>query len=132
MTSCPFCGAIAGGASVEGIRFLGSLDPKPVEGWMVAAPARHVEGFDELTEAEARALGDVVRRGVAAIRAVTGVPKVYLSAFAEKVPHLHVHLFPRVAETPEERRGPRYLFDGAPRSTAARAKEVAAEILRRF
>src|SRR5438067_10710357 len=101
--SCLFCDLSRGRLAppsdaihrASGVLFCGSLDPRLVAGWMVLAPERHVENWDDLTEAEAVALGHLIRRGVAAVRKITGAPKVYVASFAEAVPHLHVHLFPR-------------------------------------
>jgi diadenosine tetraphosphate (Ap4A) HIT family hydrolase len=104
-----------------------------LEGWLVLAPLRHVHALDELTADEARALGDLLRRASAALRTVTGCEKTYVMLFAEKegFAHLHVHVVPRMADQPDDRRGPRvfgYLEDGDP-LPPERRDEVAAALL---
>jgi diadenosine tetraphosphate (Ap4A) HIT family hydrolase len=137
--SCVFCDLGAGrlappGGALHregGLLLAGSLDPRPVAGWCVVAPARHVAGWDALEPAEAAALGGLLRRAAAAVRAATAAERVYVASFAEAVPHLHVHLFPRGAGVPAEARGPRFLFDGAPRATAAEVAASARAVVER-
>lgn len=128
MSGCMFCDPPEGAAHESGFLFLPSQDPVLVEGWMLLAPERHVDGWDRLTPKESRVLGDLVRRGVQSVRAVTGAPRVYVTVFGEQVPHLHVHLFPRTAEVPPEKRGPRLLFESrkgaSAESTAAAARAI--------
>lgn len=64
-------------------------------GYLVLAPARHVEHIGALDDAE---LGDFARIQARAVRAILSVPdvrKVYALSFGEALPHLHIHLFPR-------------------------------------
>jgi diadenosine tetraphosphate (Ap4A) HIT family hydrolase len=82
-------------------------EPSPVPGWLVVAPARHVEQVDALTPDEQRGLGPLVAEVAAAVRAETPCEKVYVSIFAEVLPHLHVHVIARPPGFPEEERGPR-------------------------
>lgn len=132
MSACPFCNPPEEAARESGFLFLPSQDPARVEGWMVLAPERHVEGWDRLTPKESRVLGDLIRRGVQSVRAATGAPKVYVAVFAEQVPHLHVHLFPRGPGVPPERRGPRLLFEATRGATAESTAAAAAAILETF
>jgi diadenosine tetraphosphate (Ap4A) HIT family hydrolase len=95
-----------------------AIEPIPMVGWLVLKPLRHVESVAELTEAEAAALGPLVRRASAALTDVVGCAKVYVVCFAESAsaPHVHFHLIPRAADLPRERRGPRvfeYLREAA-------------------
>lgn len=78
-------------------------------GWLVLLPRRHVEALDELTVEEAAELGPLLRGLTAALRAETGAVKTYaiLLAEAEGYAHLHVHVVPRLADQPADRRGPR-------------------------
>ncbi len=104
-----------------------------LEGWLVLAPLRHVLALDELTAEEATALGGLVRKASIALKAVTGCEKTYVMLFAEAegFAHLHVHVVPRLADQPDDRRGPAvfgYLKDGRPLS-AARRDEVARSLL---
>ena len=86
-----------------------TFGPLPLAGWLVLKPRRHVESVAELTEAEALALGPLIRRASAALTAVLGCPKVYVICFAEAAgaAHVHFHLVPRAADLPPDRRGPR-------------------------
>jgi len=82
----------------------------------VLLPTRHVASFTELTPAAADELGGLVRRLGAALESVTGCVKTYLMQFSEAdgFSHLHLHLVPRLADQPEDARGPRvfaYLAD---------------------
>ena len=85
-------------------------------GWLVLLPTRHITSFTELTPEAADELGSLIRRLGAALQAVTGCVKTYLMQFSEAVgfSHLHLHLVPRLADHPENARGPRvfaYLTD---------------------
>ena len=96
---CPECaivqGAAPGGAPVlrRGPFVIHARpEPSPVPGWLVVAPVRHVEQVDALVPDEQRALGPLLAEVAAALRAETPCEKVYLSAFAEVLPHLHLHV----------------------------------------
>ena len=69
--------------------------PCPVAGWCVLELSRTCATLDALTPAEARDMGDHIRRVSAAMRSVTGCARVYLLAFAEAHRQVHVHLVPR-------------------------------------
>ena len=85
-----------------------NLEPIPLVGWLVLKPLRHVEAFADLTVAEAAAFGPLTRRITQAMTAVLHPTKIYLSMYMEApgFAHLHVHLIPRFADTPLDRRGP--------------------------
>ena len=78
-------------------------------GWLVMLPTRHVTSFTELSQEAADELGGLVRRLGLALEAVTGCVKTYLMQFseAEGFSHLHLHVVPRLADQPEEARGPK-------------------------
>lgn len=80
-------------------------------GWLVLLPTRHATSFTQLSPEAADELGGLVRRLGVALEAVTGCVKTYLMKFseAEGFSHLHLHLVPRVADQPEDARGPRVL-----------------------
>lgn len=85
-------------------------------GWLVLVPLRHVSAMHELTTTESEELGLLLRRASIALQAVTGCEKTYVMLFAEAegFSHLHVHVVPRMADLPEDARGPRvfaYLSD---------------------
>lgn len=102
-----------------------------LEGWLVLAPLRHVLSLDELTGDEASALGTLLRGATVALKAVTGCEKTYVMLFteAEGFSHLHVHVVPRLADQPDDRRGPAvfgYLRDGGALSPERRDAVVEA------
>ena len=74
--------------------------------------SRHLEASAELTEQEAAMFGPLTRRITQAMTEVLHPAKIYLNLYAEAqgFAHLHVHLTPRYADTPPERRGPA-IFD---------------------
>jgi diadenosine tetraphosphate (Ap4A) HIT family hydrolase len=76
-------------------------------GWLVIVCRRHIAALDELTEAEAVDLGVLLRRVSLALREATGCVKTYVAQFAEAQghQHVHVHVIPRMADQPPERRG---------------------------
>jgi diadenosine tetraphosphate (Ap4A) HIT family hydrolase len=78
-------------------------------GWLVLTPRRHVMELADLTDDEARGLGDWQVRLARALTAElgTGAAKVYVAEFGEKPGfHLHFHVVPRAVDFAEERRGP--------------------------
>jgi diadenosine tetraphosphate (Ap4A) HIT family hydrolase len=77
-------------------------------GWLVLVPRRHVTAIADLTDAEAAALGTWQVRLSRALREVTGCLKTYLMQFSEQegFGHVHFHLVPRMADIPDDRRGP--------------------------
>ena len=74
-------------------------------GWLVLVLRRHIIAVDELTDAEAIELGQLIRRTSVALKEVTGCLKTYVIQFAERAdhPHVHFHIIPRMADQPEER-----------------------------
>lgn len=80
-------------------------------GWLVAVPTRHVQSMDELTEAEAAALGPILRRLTVALREITGCEKTYVALFAEQegFAHLHAHVVPRMSWFTDDQKGPKSL-----------------------
>jgi diadenosine tetraphosphate (Ap4A) HIT family hydrolase len=77
-------------------------------GWLVLIVRRHIEAVDELSEAEAVELGRLIRAVSLALKQITGCAKTYVVQFAEAAghPHVHVHIIPRMADLPEDHRGP--------------------------
>lgn len=77
-------------------------------GWLVLVPRRHVTSIAELTDAEAAALGTWQVRLSRALHEVTGCVKTYVMQFAEQegFGHVHFHVVARMADIPDEHRGP--------------------------
>jgi histidine triad (HIT) family protein len=77
------------------------VDPSYL-GHLMLMTKRHVPGFAELTDAEGQAVGLSIARLSKALKACTGAEKVYVEAYYEVNPHLHLHLIARYPETPQE------------------------------
>lgn len=113
--SCALCGIASGAVPPPGPAplargpFVVHAKPEPGAhaGWLLVVPRRHVEQVAELTDAEARSLGPLLRETADALRAETGAAKTYVACFAEVVPHLHFHVIARASDAPEDTRGPR-------------------------
>ncbi|GAA1875049.1 HIT family protein [Lapillicoccus jejuensis] len=77
-------------------------------GWLVVLPRRHVTAMAELTDDEGAELGVLLVRLGRALSRVTGCTKTYVMQFAEApgFGHVHLHVVPRMADQPEDRRGP--------------------------
>lgn len=99
------------------------LESPPVPGWLVVAPRRHVEQWDALDARELAELGPLVSRVAAALRACTPTAKVYVSVFAEVLPHFHVHVVARPPELADDERGAR-LFLSEVRVSDAEGAEL--------
>jgi diadenosine tetraphosphate (Ap4A) HIT family hydrolase len=107
---CAECAALGPGSPTRVVRrgplaVHAKLEPGGVPGWMVVAPVRHVEALEDLDPAEQAALLPLVAEVAAALRAETPCAKTYLAAFAEVVPHLHVHVIARPPDLAESDRG---------------------------
>jgi diadenosine tetraphosphate (Ap4A) HIT family hydrolase len=77
-------------------------------GWIVLVARRHIEAVADLSQAESVELGLLITRTSQALAEVTGCVKTYVIQFAEAAehPHVHVHIVPRMADQPADRRGP--------------------------
>jgi diadenosine tetraphosphate (Ap4A) HIT family hydrolase len=78
-------------------------------GWLVLVARRHIEAVAELTPDESVELGSLITLVSQALHTLTGCAKTYVIQFAEAAghPHVHVHIVPRMADLPDDRRGPR-------------------------
>jgi diadenosine tetraphosphate (Ap4A) HIT family hydrolase len=76
-------------------------------GWLVLVARRHITAVDELSDAEAIELGQLIRQTSIALKEVTGCIKTYVIQFAEREehPHVHFHVIPRMADQPDNRHG---------------------------
>ena len=66
-----------------------------VPGWITLAPKVHVEGPDQLTDAQAGSLGEHLRHVGRAIRMATGAERIHVVYLGESARHFHASLFPR-------------------------------------
>jgi diadenosine tetraphosphate (Ap4A) HIT family hydrolase len=80
-------------------------DEKAGRGHLLLESVRHVTDPAELNDAEAAGMGRLVRDAVLLLKNRLGAEHVYLFRINDKVPHLHLHLIPRYADTPPEFRG---------------------------
>lgn len=69
-------------------------------GELILKTRRHCESLAELTEAEANALGRILKEAVAALDVVVVAERIYAVSFNERVRHLHFLLLPRTADMP--------------------------------
>lgn len=119
--ACPLCEVVAGIRQVPGgilLRHDGFIlhavaAATPVAGWLVLTTERHVRGVYSLEPADAGALGVLCTKVMRAQLAALGAEHVYQFAIGDQVHHCHVHLVPRFANTPANRRGAK-CFDVAP------------------
>ena len=77
-------------------------------GWLVLLSRRHIVAIDEMTEDQALELGQMLRHVSLALKETTACTKTYVVQFAEAAehPHVHFHIIPRMANQPENRKGP--------------------------
>jgi diadenosine tetraphosphate (Ap4A) HIT family hydrolase len=103
-----------GGYIVEREHFL--ADHAPVQessaGTVIVMARRHLLDFGEMTTSDSAELGSILHRLVPAIKAATGVERVYYLALMEKVAHFHLWLVPKKDEG--ELRGVDYLAQRPP------------------
>ena len=76
-------------------------------GWMVVIARRHITSLAETTAEEAAALGPLLRDLSRALAQVAQAQKCYVLflAEAEGFGHVHIHVVPRHADMPSDRRG---------------------------
>jgi len=74
----------------------------PLLGHLFVETRRHAPYLDDLTDAEASAVGRAARTAAAALRAELDVEHVFSAVIGRGVPHFHQHVFPRHRGTPED------------------------------
>jgi diadenosine tetraphosphate (Ap4A) HIT family hydrolase len=104
-------------------------------GWMVVVPRRHITSMAELTAEEAIVLGPLLAALSRGLERTLGARKAYVAFFAEAegFAHLHLHVVPRLADLPDDRRGPRvfgYLEQPADQWVSPEEMDQLAEQLR--
>jgi diadenosine tetraphosphate (Ap4A) HIT family hydrolase len=122
-----------GGYVVEGEHFLAEHAPlqESSAGTIIVEARRHLLDFGEMTPAESAELGSVLHRLVPAIKAATGVQRVYYLAVMERAPHFHLWLVPRKNEG--ELRGVAYLAQQPPlTSSYGEAEAMSVKVREQF
>jgi diadenosine tetraphosphate (Ap4A) HIT family hydrolase len=124
---------VPGGYIVEGEHFLAEHGPlqESTAGTVIVEARRHLLDFGEMTPTESAELGSILHRLVPAIKAATGVERVYYLALMEKVAHFHLWLVPKKGEDPL--RGVLYLAQQPPLTSShseaeAMARKIRAEL----
>jgi diadenosine tetraphosphate (Ap4A) HIT family hydrolase len=69
-------------------------------GELILKPRRHCESLGELTDAEASALGPILKDAIATLEQVVVAERIYAVSFNERVRHVHFLLLPRTADMP--------------------------------
>jgi diadenosine tetraphosphate (Ap4A) HIT family hydrolase len=115
---------IPGGYIVEAEHFL--VEHAPLQessaGTSIVEARRHLLDFGDMTQAECAELGALLHRLVPAIKAATGVERVYYLAVMERAAHFHLWLVPK--QNDSQPRGVAYLAQQPP-LTATRDAAVA-------
>lgn len=131
--ACPECRHLASGTDVVRrgpLAVHARLGTGAVPGWLVIAPLRHVEQLDQLDAGEQAALGPLLAEAAAALRGVSGAPKIYSALFAEQLAHLHVHVVARPADWPATELGARLLLAESAVDASAAQRVCAAALAR--
>jgi diadenosine tetraphosphate (Ap4A) HIT family hydrolase len=114
---------IPGGYVVEGECFL--VEHAPLQsssaGTVIVEARRHLLDFGEMTPTECVELGSVLHRLVPAVKAATGVERVYFLALMERAAHFHLWLVPKKNEG--DLRGVVYLAQKPPLTASRSAAE---------
>jgi diadenosine tetraphosphate (Ap4A) HIT family hydrolase len=118
-----------GGYIVEGEHFL--VEHAPLQessaGTVIVEARRHLLDFGDMTPTESAELGSTLHRLIPAIKAATGVERVYYLAVMEHSPHFHLWLVPRKGDG--DLRGLAYLAQQPPlTSSFSDAEEMSRKI----
>ena len=122
-----------GGYIVEDEHFLAEHAPlqESSAGTVILEARRHLLDFGDMTPAELAEVGSVLHRLIPAIKAATGVQRVYYLAVMERAPHFHLWLVPKKDEG--ELRGAEYLAQQPPlTSSFSDAEAMAGKIREQF
>jgi diadenosine tetraphosphate (Ap4A) HIT family hydrolase len=72
-------------------------------GTLLIEAHRHFLDYAEMTDAEAAAIGALIRRLVGPLKEATGAPRIHVFSSMEGAEHFHVWLVPRTGEVPSGR-----------------------------
>ena len=75
---------------------------EPYLGHLIVETKRHAPQFADLTEEEARGVGELVARLGRALREHEGAEHVYVVFWGDGTPHFHIHVLPRYPGTPRD------------------------------
>jgi diadenosine tetraphosphate (Ap4A) HIT family hydrolase len=105
----------------------------PYLGGLIVEPKRHLPTWAELNDNEAETIGRVIRDVAKALMGEEGVDHVYVFVLGHHVPHLHIWVVPRYAQTPREYWGFN-IFDwpGRPSGGVAQVEELCERIRARL
>jgi diadenosine tetraphosphate (Ap4A) HIT family hydrolase len=121
---------IPGGYVVESELYL--VEHAPLQessaGTLIIEARRHLLDFGEMTPAESNEFGSILHRLIPAIKAATGVERVYYLAVMERAPHFHMWLVPK--RNVGELRGAAYLTQQPPLTSTFSDAEAMAEKIR--
>jgi diadenosine tetraphosphate (Ap4A) HIT family hydrolase len=121
---------IPGGYIVESEHFL--VEHAPLQessaGTVIVEARRHLLDFGDMTPAESAELGPLLHRLIPAIKAATGVERVYYLAVMERAPHFHLWLVPR--KDAGELRGAAYLAQQPPLTASYGEAEAMSQKIR--
>jgi diadenosine tetraphosphate (Ap4A) HIT family hydrolase len=121
---------LPGGYIVEAGHFLAQHAPlqSSSAGTVIVAARRHVLDFGEMTPPESAELGSLLHRLVPAVKAATGVERVYFLALMERAAHFHLWLVPKKNEG--ELRGVDYLAQQPPLTSSHSEAEAMSQKVR--
>jgi diadenosine tetraphosphate (Ap4A) HIT family hydrolase len=105
---CSACAEVAGQVSAPGGVILDDglwlvshhTGPFTDPGELIVKTRRHCESLSELTPAEAKALGPILRAAVQALERAVTAERIYAVSFNERLRHVHFLLLPRTADMP--------------------------------
>jgi diadenosine tetraphosphate (Ap4A) HIT family hydrolase len=119
-----------GGYIVEQELFLAEHAPlqESSAGTVIFESRRHLLDFGEMNPDELTEFGSILNRLVPAIKAATGVQRVYFLAVMERAPHFHLWLVPKKDEG--DLRGVAYLAQQPPLTTSFSAAETMSRKIR--
>jgi diadenosine tetraphosphate (Ap4A) HIT family hydrolase len=114
-----------GGYIVEGELFAAEHAPlqESSAGTVILEARRHLLDFGDMTPAELAEFGAIIHRLIPAIKAATGVQRVYYLAVMEHAPHFHLWLVPKKDEG--QGLGAAYLSQQPPLTTTFSEAEAA-------
>ncbi|WP_449537565.1 HIT family protein [Ferdinandcohnia sp. Marseille-Q9671] len=112
--------------------FVGHIDHNGEDGYLghvMIDLKRHAPSLADMTMKEAKAFGMIMARVSKALKESENAEHIYSLVSGNAVPHLHMHLVPRYANTPREFWGPSSVYDW-PEAPVGNQEQIA-ELCRR-